>query len=176
MQKSRMFEKLNEVSKKLGYKNILASPKLEKIVVNMGSGAFKDDKNFMESAKKDISMITGQMPNARAAKKAIAGFKVRQGDIVGISATLRGRRMWDFFDKLNGVVFPRLRDFRGFSKKAFDKKGNYTLGINDHTVFPEIDANKVDKVKNLQVIFVTTSRDDASAYALLKTLGFPFRD
>lgn len=176
MQEKILTEKLNLVSKEFGVKNAMAAPKLSKIVVNMGLGAFKDDKNFIESAKKDLSLITGQMPNNRPAKKSIAGFKLRQGDIVGLSVTLRGKRMWDFYEKLTGIVFPRLRDFRGLSKKALDKRGSYTLGINDHTVFSEIDANKVDRVKSFQITLVTTAQDNKDAYRILKALSFPFRD
>jgi len=176
MKKETLSEKIKAISKEFGVKNVMAAPKLLKIVVNMGLGNFKDDKNFIESAKKDISLITGQMPSARPAKKSIAGFKLRQGDVVGLSVTLRGKRMWDFYEKLLGIVFPRLRDFRGLSKKAFDKNGNYTLGINDHTVFSEIDANKVDKIKGFQITLVTTARDNENSYKLLKALGFPFKD
>jgi len=176
MKKEILTEKINLVSKEFGIRNVMAAPKLLKIMVNMGLGNFKDDKNFMASAKKDISLITGQMPTTRPAKKSIAGFKIRQGDIVGLSVTLRGKRMWDFYEKLTKIVLPRLRDFRGLSRKAFDKNGNYTLGINDHTVFSEIDANKVDKVKNFQITLVTTAQDNETGYKLLKVLGFPFRD
>ncbi|MFH1565986.1 MAG: 50S ribosomal protein L5 [bacterium] len=176
MNTERVLEKLNKVYKELGYKNALAAPKLEKIVVNIGFGRLKDDKKFIESVTKDVSLITGQAPNCRSAKKSIAGFKLREGDVVGIAVTLRGKRMWDFYEKLTSIVFPRFRDFKGFSKKAMDKNGNYSLGITDHTVFSEIDANKVDKIKSLQIVLVTSTNNSDLSYKFLKILGFPFRD
>lgn len=147
---------------------------LKKIVVNMGIGSAKEDKDFLESAGKDLAEITGQKPSLRPAKRAIAGFKVRAGEIVGLTATLRGRRMWAFFQKLVQVVLPRLRDFRGVSRESFDGSGNYNLGITEHTVFPEIDPNKVERIKNLGITIVTTAKNDEEGYRLLQELGMPF--
>lgn len=147
---------------------------LEKIVVNMGVGKALDDPKYLESAANDLAVITGQKPAVRPAKKAIAGFKLKAGDAVGLVVTLRGKRMEDFFEKLVGIVLPRLRDFHGVSRKSFDGSGNYSLGIEEHTVFPEVDPNKVDKVKSLEVTIVTTARSDEEGLKLLEKLGMPF--
>ncbi len=147
-----------------------------KIVVNMGIGKNKDDENFIKSAKEDLSRICGQLPNERRSTKSIASFKLREGEVIGLSVTLRRSRMDDFFKKLTTIVFPRLRDFRGVSRKLFDGNGNYTFGISEHTVFPEIDPNKVDKIKRLQFTIVTTAKSDDAGYEFLKALGMPFRD
>lgn len=148
--------------------------KLEKIVVNMGVGKALDDPKYLESAANDLAVITGQRPTPRPAKKAISGFKVRAGDVVGLAVTLRGKRMRDFFQKLVGIVLPRLRDFRGLSRKSFDGHGNYSLGIPEHTVFPEIDPNKVDKIKSLEMTIVTTAKNDEEGLKFLESLGMPF--
>ncbi len=147
---------------------------LEKIVVNIGTGKFKDDSKYLESAAEDLQVITGQKAAVRAAKKAIAGFKLRAGDPVGLMVTLRGKRMRDFFGKLVNIVLPRLRDFHGVSRKSFDGSGNYSLGIEEHTVFPEIDPNKVGKIKGLEVTIVTTAKTDEEGQELLEKLGMPF--
>ena len=157
-------------------KNVLSEPKITKITVNMGVGRLKDDKNFIASAKGDLALITGQAPCERRAKKSIAGFKLREGDTVGVMVTLRRKRMWDFFSKLIYIVLSRLRDFRGISKKSFDGSGNYSLGISEHTVFPEVDANKVDKIKSLQVTFCVSTKSNEEGYKYLKFLGMPFKD
>lgn len=149
---------------------------LEKIVVNMGVGRVLDDSKYLESAADDLKVITGQKPAVRPAKKAVAGFKVRAGDSVGLTVTLRGKRMRDFFEKLVNIVLPRLRDFHGVSRKSFDGSGNYSLGIEEHTVFPEIDPNKVDKIKGLEVTIVTSARTDEEGLELLEKLGMPFAD
>ena len=147
---------------------------LEKIVVNMGTGKYKDDSKYLEAAAEDLQVITGQKAAIRTAKKAIAGFKLRAGDPVGLMVTLRGKRMQDFFEKLVSIVLPRLRDFHGVSKKSFDGSGNYNLGIEEHAVFPEIDPNKVGKIKGLEVTIVTSSENDKEGLELLEKLGMPF--
>jgi large subunit ribosomal protein L5 len=159
---------------KLKKKSPIAVPALSKIVVNMGvKGAVVDKKN-MQHAVSILTQITGQKPKVTKAKKAIASFKLRQGDEIGAVVTLRGKRMYDFFEKLVGIVFPRIRDFRGVSRTAFDGRGNYTLGFSEHTVFPEIDPGKVEKVMGLEVVVVTTGRTNEEALALFEALGFPF--
>lgn len=147
---------------------------LQKIVVNMGVGKAKEDKKFLESARQDLVVITGQTPYSRPAKKAIAGFAVRAGELVGLTVTLRGERMWSFFKKLVRVVLPRLRDFRGLSTKSFDGQGNYSLGIAEHAVFPEIDPNKVEKSKSLEITLVTNVKTDEEGRKILEDLGMPF--
>jgi len=147
---------------------------LEKIVVSMGTGKQSDDSKYLESATNDLEVITGQKPAVRSAKKAIAAFKLRAGEPVGLMVTLRGKRMRDFFEKLVNIVLPRLRDFHGVSRKSFDGSGNYSLGIEEHTVFPEIDPNKVGRVKGLEVTIVTTAGDDKEGLELLEKLGMPF--
>ncbi len=147
---------------------------LEKIVISMRTGKALGDSKYLESAADDLAVITGQKPAVRTAKKAIAGFKLRAGDPAGLMVTLRGKRMRDFFEKLVNIVLPRLRDFHGVSRKSFDGSGNYNLGIEEHTVFPEIDPNKVDKIKGLEVTIVTTVSDDEEGLKLLESLGMPF--
>jgi len=147
---------------------------LEKIVINMGVGKALDDPQYLESAANDLVVITGQKPAVRTAKKAVAGFKLKIGDPVGLMVTLRGKRMWDFFEKLIHIVLPRLRDFHGVSRRAFDGSGNYSLGIEEQTVFPEIDSNKVSKVKGLELTIVTTAKTDEGGLKLLEKLGMPF--
>jgi len=147
---------------------------LDKIIVSMGIGKQKDDSKYLESAAEDLQVITGQKVALRAAKKAIAGFKLRAGEPVGLVVTLRGKRMWFFFEKLIHIVLPRLRDFHGVSLKSFDGGGNYSLGITEHTVFPEIDPNTVGKIKGLEVTIVTTAKTDEEGLSLLEGLGMPF--
>ncbi|MBP9719219.1 MAG: 50S ribosomal protein L5 [Candidatus Levybacteria bacterium] len=163
-----------ELQKKLKKSNPIAVPTISKIIVNMGvNGALVDKKN-MTNALSILTQITGQKPRVAKAKKAIAAFKLRQGDAIGAVVTLRGARMYDFFEKLVTIVFPRIRDFRGVSKKAFDGRGNYTLGFTEHIVFPEIDPGKVDKIYGLEVCIVTTAKSDADGAALFEALGVPF--
>jgi large subunit ribosomal protein L5 len=162
------------LQKKLGKQNVHAIPALSKIVVNMGvKGALADKKN-MQNALSILTQITGQKPRVAKAKKAIASFKLRQGDEIGAVVTLRGKRMYDFFEKLVSIVFPRIRDFRGVSQKSFDGRGNYSLGFNEHIVFPEIDPGKVDKIYGLEVVLVTTAKTNEDAKALFEALGMPF--
>lgn len=152
----------------------MPEPTLEKIIVSIGTGKQKDDSKYLESAAEDLQVITGQKAAVRAAKKAIAGFKLRAGEPVGLVVTLRGKRMKDFFEKLVNIVLPRLRDFHGVLRKSFDGRGNYSLGIEEHPVFPEIDPNKVGKIKSLEVTIVTTAKTDEEGFELLEKLGMPF--
>jgi len=159
-----------------GYDNLMAVPTLEKIVVNAGAGDSVTDSSALDDIVEILTLITGQKPIINKAKKAISAFKVRKGMDVGVSVTLRGDRMWEFFDKLVNVAFPRTKDFRGLSPESFDGAGNYSIGIEDHTVFVEIDPNKVAKIRSLQVTIVTTAETDEKAKKLLDKFGFPFRE
>jgi len=159
---------------KFQYKNIMEVPKLEKVVVNMGVGDAKENPRFLESAIEDLSLITGQRPIVTQAKKSISNFKLRQGMKIGAKVTLRGDRMYEFVDKLLNVALPRVRDFRGVSEKSFDGRGNYSLGIREQLIFPEIDYDKVEKVRGMDIAFVTTARTDEEAREFLRLLGMPF--
>lgn len=163
------------IAKEFGIKNVMAIPKIEKIVVNMGMGEAIGNAKILDTASDELVSITGQKPVVTKAKKSIASFKLRQGMPIGTMVTLRGDRMYEFLDRLISVALPRVRDFRGVSGKAFDGRGNYTLGIKEQLIFPEIDFNKVDKARGMNISIVTTARDDESARALLKALGMPFR-
>jgi large subunit ribosomal protein L5 len=171
------FEKEVSVSlaKELELKNPMAVPRLHKIVVNMGVGEATQNAKLMDPASNELGQITGQKPVITKAKKSIAAFKVREGMPIGAMVTLRGDRMYEFFDRLVTIVLPRVRDFRGVSTKSFDGRGNYTLGLHDQLIFPEIDYAKVDKLKGMNVTIVTTARSDEQARSLLKHLGMPFR-
>ncbi len=158
----------------LGVKNVNAVPALSKIVVNMGVKDALADKKNVEKAAELLAQITGQKPRVMKAKKSIATFKLREGDEVGLMVTLRGKRMYDFYQKLVTIIFPRFRDFHGVRKNSFDGRGNYTLGFAESTVFPEIDASKVDKIQGLEISIVTTAKDNNQGYELLKALGMPF--
>ena len=160
--------------KEFGYKNVNEVPKLVKIVLNMGLGDVKDNSKSFNTAVEELTLISGQKPVATKAKKAISNFKVRAGMKVGAKVTLRGTRMYEFFDKLVGIALPRVRDFRGVSAKSFDGKGNYAMGIKEQLIFPEISYDKVEKIRGLDVAFITTAKTDAEAKALLKALGLPF--
>ena len=162
------------LQQKFGYKNVMEIPRLEKIVVNMGLGDCKDNSKAMETAIEELATITGQKPLVTRAKKSIANFKVRQGMNVGAKVTLRGDRMYEFADKLVSIVLPRTRDFRGVSAKAFDGRGNYALGVREQLIFPEIEYDKVDKIRGMEMIFVTTAKNDEEARELLRLLGMPF--
>ena len=161
--------------KEFKYKNIMAVPRLKKIVVNMGLGEAIQNAKLLDSAAHELSQITGQKPVVTRARKSIANFKLRKNMPIGTMVTLRGERMWEFFDRLTNVALPRVRDFRGLSTRAFDGRGNYTLGLRDQLVFPEIEYSKVDKVKGMNISIVTNARSDAEAVALLRNLGMPFR-
>ena len=162
--------------KEYGYKNVMAIPKLEKIVNNMGVGGAIQNAKLMDSAVDELALISGQKPIVNRAKKSIASFKLRKGMAIGCSVTLRGERMYEFFDRLVNVALPRVRDFRGLSTKSFDGRGNYTLGLRDQLIFPEIDYAKVSKLKGMNVCMVTTASNDDEARTLLRLLGLPFRN
>ncbi|MFA8342056.1 MAG: 50S ribosomal protein L5 [Rhodothermaceae bacterium] len=162
------------LKEKFGYKSIMQVPRLEKIVVNMGVGAAVQDSKVLDEAIKDLETITGQKASVRKAKKAISNFKLREGMKIGAKVTLRRERMFEFLDRLISVAFPRVRDFRGISDKSFDGRGNYTMGVKEQIIFPEIDIDKVTKVLGMDVTFVTSAKTDNEAYELLKAFGFPF--
>src|SRR5256885_10359299 len=157
------------------YKNRMAVPKIEKITINIGMGEATQNAKLMDGAVNELGQIAGQKPVITKASKSIAQFKLREGQAIGCMVTLRGDRMFEFFDRLVNVALPRVRDFRGISSKSFDGRGNYTLGIKDQLIFPEIDYSKVDKTKGMNICITTTARTDAEALALLKQLGMPFR-
>jgi large subunit ribosomal protein L5 len=159
----------------LGLPNIMMVPRLEKIVVNMGVGAALQQPKLLEGAVADLTIITGQKPVITRAKKSIAGFKLRQGNSIGARATLRGDRMWEFLDRLISLAIPRIRDFRGLNPKAFDGRGNYTFGVTEQLIFPEIDYDKVDATRGMDITIVTSARTDAEGKALLDAFDFPFR-
>jgi len=161
--------------KQFNYKNIMQFPKLHKITLNMGVGKATQDPKLLEDAVRDLEMIAGQKPAIRKAKKAISNFKLRQGMAIGCMVTLRGARMYEFLDRLINIALPRVRDFRGVSDKSFDGRGNYTLGIKEHIIFPEINVDKVNRIYGMDITIVTTAKTDAEAYELLKAFGFPFR-
>jgi large subunit ribosomal protein L5 len=163
------------LAKEFDIKNPMAIPRIEKIVVNMGLGEASSNAKILDVAAEELKTITGQKPVVTRAKKSIAAFKLRQGMNIGTMVTLRGDRMYEFLDRLISVALPRVRDFRGISGKAFDGRGNYTLGIREQLIFPEIDFNKVDKTRGMNISIVTTARSDDEARSLLKGLGMPFR-
>ncbi len=160
----------------LGLKNSLEVPRIEKIVVNMGVGEGAQDAKALDAAMEDLAIITGQKPAVTKAKKSIAGFKIRAGMSIGAKVTLRGDRMYEFLDRLLSTALPRIRDFRGLNPNAFDGRGSYSLGVDEQLIFPEIDYDKVQKVRGMDITVVTTGRNDEQAYALLKEFGFPFRE
>jgi large subunit ribosomal protein L5 len=163
------------LAKEFGIENPMAIPKLEKIVVNMGIGEAIANAKILDTAAEELRSVTGQKPVITKAKKSIAAFKLRQGMNIGTMVTLRGERMYEFLDRLISVALPRVRDFRGISAKAFDGRGNYTLGIREQLIFPEIDFNKVDKTRGMNISIVTTAKNDEQARSLLKAMGMPFR-
>ncbi|MGI6215721.1 MAG: 50S ribosomal protein L5 [Christensenellales bacterium] len=171
-----MSEAVPALHDKFGYNNIMEMPKLSKIVINAGLGDCKENPKLLESAVAELADITGQKPVVIKAKKSVANFKVREGMNVGAKVTLRGERMEEFFDRLVSVALPRVRDFRGVSPKAFDGRGNYALGIKEQLIFPEINYDKVEKVRGLEIIFVTTAKTDEEAKELLSMLGMPFAE
>ena len=175
----RMLQRLrNEIGPQLfqefGYTSTMQIPGLEKVVLNIGLGEALDNPRAMESATRDMPMISGQRPVTTRAKKSIAGFKIREGMPIGVMVTLRGRRMYEFVDRLLSSSLPRIRDFQGVSRNAFDGRGNYSLGIREQTIFPEIDYNSIDRIRGLQVVITTTARTDAEGFRLLELLGMPF--
>jgi large subunit ribosomal protein L5 len=161
--------------KEFGYKNVMAVPKIEKVVVNMGLGEATSNVKIVDTGADELARITGQKAVTRRSKKSIAAFKVRKGQPVGTSVTLRGERMWEFLDRLMAIALPRVRDFKGVSPRGFDGRGNYTLGLRDQLLFPEIDYMKVDKARGMNVSVVTTAKTDQEARKLLQFIGMPFR-
>ena len=167
-------EAVPALKQKFGYKNVMEIPRLEKVIINMGLGDCKDNAKALESAVAELTQIAGQKPLVTKAKKSVANFKLRQGMNVGAKVTLRGSRMEEFMDKLVNIALPRVRDFRGVSTKAFDGRGNYALGIKEQLIFPEIEYDKVEKIRGMEMIFVTTAKTDEEAKELLRLLGMPF--
>lgn len=165
----------SQLQKELGIENLMAVPKLEKIVINMGLGEATQNVKMMDPLVADLGSIAGQKPVITKAKKSIAAFKLRQGNSIGAKVTLRGDRMWEFFDRLISLAIPRIRDFRGLSPKGFDGRGNYTFGVNEQLIFPEIDYDKIDAPRGMDLTIVTTARTDTEGMALLDAFGFPFR-
>lgn len=162
--------------KKFNYRNVMQTPKLDKVVINMGVGEAVQNAKAIDAAVGDLGIITGQRPIVTRAKKSIAGFKLREGMPIGTKVTLRGERMYEFVDKLFNISLPRVRDFRGISPKSFDGRGNYTLGLKEQLIFPEIEYDKVDKIRGMDIVFVTTANTDEEARELLKLMGMPFRE
>ncbi len=167
---------ISVLAKDLGINNVMEVPKLEKIVLNMGLGDAKDNKNSLQQAVEELAIITGQKPVITRSKKAISNFKIRENDPVGVSVTLRKRNMYEFLERFIAIVSPRIRDFRGFPPKGFDGRGNYNFGINEQVVFPEINYDKVNGIRGMNLTFVTSAKEDNGAYKLLKSFGFPFRE
>ena len=167
-------EAVPALQQKFGYANVMQIPRLEKVIINMGLGDCKDNAKALESAVAELTQIAGQKPLVTKAKKSVANFKLRQGMNVGAKVTLRGSRMEEFIDKLVNIALPRVRDFRGVSAKAFDGRGNYALGIKEQLIFPEIEYDKVEKIRGMEMIFVTTAKTDEEAKELLRLLGMPF--
>ena len=176
---NRMQEKYNNevvpaLRKAFDLKNVMQVPRIEKVVVNIGMGEAMDNPKALEAAVSDLTIITGQKPVMTKARKSIANFKLREGRLIGTKVTLRGDRMWAFLDRLLNIALPRVRDFRGVSGNAFDGRGNYTLGLRDQLIFPEIEYDKIDKLRGMEVTIVTTAKNDDQARAMLQLLGMPF--
>jgi large subunit ribosomal protein L5 len=167
-------EILPQLMKRFGYSSVMQAPKVEKVVLNMGVGEAKQDSKMLEAAQEQLATIAGQKPNVRLARKSIAQFKVREGMPVGLSVTLRGERAYEFLDRLTSVAVPRIRDFRGLNPRGFDGRGNYTMGVREQIIFPEIDYDAIDQVRGLDVTIVTSAKTDGEAFALLDALGMPF--
>ena len=168
-------EIIDSLMKKFNYSSKMEVPKLEKIVTNMGVGEAKNDAKFIEAAVKDLEQIAGQKPVVTKARKSIAGFKIREGQVIGAKVTLRGENMYNFMEKLIKIALPRVRDFRGISKTAFDGKGNYTLGVKEQIIFPEIEYDQILKLRGMDIVFVTTAKSNEEAFELLSGFGMPFR-
>jgi large subunit ribosomal protein L5 len=167
-------EVLPALTKEFNYGSVMEVPRLEKVVVNIGLGEALQNPRALETATADIATITGQKPVANRAKRSIANFKVRQGNPIGLSVTVRGDRMWEFYDRLVNATLPRIRDFHGVSNKAFDGRGNYSLGLREQLIFPEIEYDKIDRIRGMQIVIVTTARSDEEGKRLLQLLGMPF--
>ena len=175
----RLLERLREevgpeLVKEFGYSSVMEIPKLEKIVINMGLGEALQNNKAIESATADLTLITGQRPITTRAKKSIAGFKIREGMPIGAKVTLRGRRMYEFADRLLNAALPRIRDFQGIPRNCFDGRGNCSIGIREHTIFPEIDYNSIDRIRGLQIVLVTTAKSDQEGMRFLELMGMPF--
>lgn len=166
----------SDLKKELELSSVAAVPSLQKITLNMGIGRNRENKAFVQEAISDLTVISGQKPTGRSAKVSISNFKLRKGQVVGLAVTLRGKKMWDFYEKLVKIVLPRVKDFRGISPKSFDGTGNYNLGLREHIVFPEIDANKIGFAKSLQITVSTSAKTDDAGLKLLKALDMPFRE
>ena len=166
---------VNELKNKFGYKSVMQVPRIEKITLNMGVGEALTDKKLLDNAVADLAAISGQKPLVTKARKSVAGFKIRQGYPIGCKVTLRGERMWEFFERLITIAVPRIRDFRGLSAKSFDGRGNYSMGVREQIIFPEIDYDKVDRVRGLGITITTTAKNDEEGQALLAAFNFPFR-
>ena len=162
--------------KKFGYKNVMQIPKLDKVVINVGCGEAKDNSKVVDAVMADLAAITGQKPIVCKAKKSVANFKLREGQIIGVKVTLRAERMYEFCDRLFNVAFPRVRDFRGINPNSFDGRGNYSTGVKEQLIFPEIEYDKIDKVRGMDINFITTAKTDEEAKELLTLLGAPFAD
>ena len=167
-------EMVDALMKKFGYKNVMQVPKLEKVVVNMGVGEAKENAKILEAAMSDMELITGQKPIKTISKKSIANFKIREGMPIGCKVTLRGEKMYEFLDRLVNLALPRVRDFRGVNPNSFDGRGNYALGIKEQLIFPEVEFDKIDKVRGMDIIFVTTAKTDEEARELLRLFNMPF--
>jgi large subunit ribosomal protein L5 len=175
MQERYQKEAVPALQKDFNFRNIMEVPRIEKVVVNIGLGEAMDDSKALEAALTDLTTVTGQKPVQTKARKSIANFKLREGRIIGSKVTLRGDRMWAFLDRLLNIALPRVRDFRGVSPNSFDGRGNYTLGLRDQLIFPEIEYDKIDKLRGMEITIVTTAKNDEHSRALLKFLGMPFR-
>jgi large subunit ribosomal protein L5 len=180
-EKPRMKEKFNneivpEMMKRFNYKSTMQVPRIEKIVINMGIGETAKDSKILEAAMSDLATLSGQKPVVRKAKKSVAGFKIREGQPVGIKVTLRGNMMYEFLDRFLSTAIPRMRDFRGLTRKSFDKFGNYSMGIDEQLIFPEIDYDKIDQVRGMDITFTTTSKTKDESESLLELIGFPFKE
>ena len=175
--KQRYNDELREqLQKELGFSNVMQVPRPEKAVVNMGVGEASRDAKLMDGAVKDLTTITGQKPAIRRARKSLATFKIREGMPIGAATTMRGDRMWEFIDRLTSIVLPRIRDFRGLNPRSFDGHGNYSFGVNEQLVFPEVDYDDIDETRGMDITIVTTAATDEEGRALLAALGFPFRE
>lgn len=168
-------EVIPNLTKKYNYTSVMQAPKIEKIVINIGVGDASENSKYLDAAKRELELITGSKPVVTRAKKSIAGFKLRQGQPIGCKVTLRGEKMWIFLDKLIRIALPQVRDFRGVSKRAFDGRGNYTLGIKEQMIFPEIEYDNIVKTRGMDIVFVTTAKTNEEAFDLLDGIGIPFR-
>ncbi|MBO6304661.1 MAG: 50S ribosomal protein L5 [Selenomonadaceae bacterium] len=176
LQEKYQSEVVKAMTEKFGYKNVMQLPKLEKVIINMGVGESVQNPKALDAAVNDLTLISGQKPLLTRAKKSLAAWKLRQGMPIGCKVTLRGARMYQFLDKFMNIALPRVRDFRGVSKNAFDGRGNYAVGLKEQLIFPEIDYDKIDKIRGMNIVIVTTAKTDEEARELLKLLGMPFAD